>query len=79
MPKKKVFLAGEVFKLTDPVTVTEMCMQMRLDNWLGKGTVTIKLNKPNNDEVEITIFRKYGSFLYILMMNDTLFILVFFR
>jgi hypothetical protein len=28
MPKKKVFLAGEVFKLTDPVTVTEMCMQM---------------------------------------------------
>ena len=31
MAKKKVFLAGEVFKLTDPVTVTEMCMQMRLD------------------------------------------------
>jgi hypothetical protein len=62
MPKKKVFLAGEVFKLTDLVTVTEMCMQMRLDNWLGKGTVTVKLNKPNDDEVEITIFRKYGSF-----------------
>lgn len=62
MAKKKVFLAGEVFKLTDPVTVTEMCMQMRLDNWLGKGTITVKLNKPNNDEVEITIFRTYGSF-----------------
>lgn len=62
MAKKKVFLAGEVFKLTDPVTVTEMCMQMRLDNWLGKGTVTVKLNKPNNDELEITISRKYGSF-----------------
>ena len=62
MAKKKVFLAGEVFKLTDPVTVTEMCMQMRLDNWLGKGTVTVKLNKPNNNEVEITIFRTYGSF-----------------
>ena len=62
MARKKIFLAGEVFKLTDPVTVTEMCMQMRLDNWLGKGTVTVKLNKPNNDELEITISRKYGSF-----------------
>lgn len=45
MAKKKVFLAGEVFK----------------DDWLGKGTVTVKLNKPNDDEVEITIFRKYGT------------------
>ena len=59
---KKVFLAGEVFKLTDPIVIPEMCMQMRLDDWLGKGTVTVKLNKPNNDEVEITIFRKYGKF-----------------
>lgn len=62
MAKKKVFLAGEVFKLTDPIAIPEMCMQMRFDNWLGKGTVTIKLNKPNDDEVEITIFRKYGKF-----------------
>ena len=79
MKKKKVFLAGAVFKIGDTYIVEEMCMQMTLDDWLGKGTVTVKLNKPNNDEVEITIFRKYGSFLYILMMNDTLFILVFFR
>lgn len=62
MKKKKVFLAGQVFKIGDTFIVEEMCMQMRLDNWLGKGTVTVKLNKPNDDEVEITIFRKYGSF-----------------
>ena len=62
MAKKKVFLAGEVFKIGNTFIVEEMCMQMRLDNWLGKGTVTVKLNKPNDDEVEITIFRKYGSF-----------------
>ena len=62
MAKKKVFLAGEVFKIGNTFIVEEMCMQMRLDNWLGKGTVTVKLNKPNNDEVEITIFRTYGSF-----------------
>ena len=62
MKKKKVFLAGQVFKIGDTFIVEEMCMQMRLDKWLGKGTVTVKLNKPNDDEVEITIFRKYGSF-----------------
>ena len=62
MPKKKVFLAGAVFKIGDTCIVEEMCMQMRLDNWLGKGTVTVKLNKPNDDEVEITIFRNYGAF-----------------
>ena len=62
MKKKKVFLAGQGFKIGDTFIVEEMCMQMRLVNWLGKGTVTVKLNKPNDDEVEITIFRKYGSF-----------------
>jgi hypothetical protein len=62
MAKKKVFLAGEVFKIGDTFIVEEMCMQMTLDDWLGKGNVTVKLNKPNDDEVEITIFRKYGSF-----------------
>lgn len=62
MAKKKVLLAGEVFKMTDPIAITEMCMQMRFDNWLGKETVTVKLNKPNDDEVGITIFRKYGKF-----------------
>ena len=62
MAKKKVFLAGEVFKVTDPIIIPEKCMQMRLDNWLGQGTVTVKLNKPNDDEVEITIFRTYGTF-----------------
>ena len=62
MAKKKVFLAGEVFKIDDTFIVEEMCMQMTLDDWLGKGTVTVKLNKPNDDELEITIFRKYGSF-----------------
>ena len=62
MAKKKIFLAGEVFKIGDKFIVEEMCMQMTLDDWLGKGTVTVKLNKPNDDEVEITIFRKYGKF-----------------
>ena len=62
MKKKKVFLAGQVFKIGDTCIVEEMCMQMTLDDWLGKGTVTVKLNKPNDDEVEITIFRNYGSF-----------------
>ena len=62
MAKKKVFLAGEVFKIDDTFIVEKMCMQMTLDDWLGKGTVTVKLNKPNDDELEITIFRKYGSF-----------------
>ena len=59
MAKKKVFLAGEVFKLTDPVTVTEMCMQMRLDNWLGKGTVTVKLNKPNTDYIRNKLLNRW--------------------
>jgi hypothetical protein len=62
MARKKIFLAGEVFKIGDTFIVEEMCMQMTLDDWLGKGNVTVKLNKPNDDEVEITIFRKYGSF-----------------
>ena len=32
MAKKKVFLAGEVFKIGDKFIVEEMCMQMTLDD-----------------------------------------------
>jgi hypothetical protein len=37
-------------------------IQDRFDGWLGKNTVTVKLNKQETDVVEVTIFRKYGSF-----------------
>ena len=62
MAKQKIFIAGETFDVTTHLAVAELLIQDRLDCWLGKGTVTVKLNKPTADEIEVTIFRKYGSF-----------------
>lgn len=62
MAKQKIFIAGETFDVTKHLAVAELLIQDRLDCWLGKGTVTVKLNKPTADEIEVTIFRKYGSF-----------------
>lgn len=62
MAKQKIFIAGETFDVTTHLTVAEFMVQERLDCWLGKGTVTVKLNKPTTDEIEVTIFRKYGNF-----------------
>ena len=62
MPKQKIFIAGETFDVTNHLAVAELLIQDRLDCWLGKGTVTVKLNKPTADEIEVTIFRKYGEF-----------------
>lgn len=62
MAKQKIFIAGETFDVTKHLAVAELLIQDRLDCWLGKGTVTVKLNKPTADEIEVTIFRKYGNF-----------------
>ena len=62
MAKQKIFIAGETFDVTTHLTVAEFMVQERLDCWLGKGTVTVKLNKPTADEIELTIYRKYGEF-----------------
>ena len=62
MAKQKIFIAGETFDVTNHLAVAELLIQDRLDCWLGKGTVTVKLNKPTADEIEVTIFRKYGEF-----------------
>lgn len=62
MAKQKIFIAGETFDVTKHLVVAALSIQDRLDCWLGKGTVTVKLNKPTADEIEVTIFRKYGSF-----------------
>lgn len=62
MAKQKIFIAGETFDVTKHLAVAELMVQDRLDCWLGKNTVTVKLDKPAVDEIEVTIFRKYGSF-----------------
>ena len=62
MAKQTIFIAGEKFDVTKHLTVAELMIQDRLDGWLGKNTVTVKLNKPTADEIEVTIFRKYGEF-----------------
>ena len=46
MAKQKIFIAGETFDVTTHLTVAEFMVQERLDCWLGKGTVTVKLDKP---------------------------------
>ena len=58
MAKQKIFIAGETFDVTKHLAVAELSIQGRLDCWLGKGTVTVKLNKPTTDEIEVTIFRQ---------------------
>ena len=62
MAKQKIFIAGETFDVTKHLAVAELLIQDRLDCWLGKNTVTVRLNKPATDMVEVTIFRKYGTF-----------------
>ena len=62
MAKQKIFITGETFDVTNHLAVAELLIQDRLDCWLGKGTVTVKLNKPTADEIELTIYRKYGEF-----------------
>ena len=62
MAKQKIFIAGETFDVTKHLAVAELSIQDRLDCWLGKDTVTVKLNKPTTDGIEVTIFRKYGNF-----------------
>ena len=62
MAKLKINMAGDVFDVTKYELVTELLMQRRFDAWLGKDTVKVKLNKLSDNEVEVTIFRKYGKF-----------------
>ena len=62
MAKQKIFIAGETFDVTKHLAVAELLIQDRLDCWLGKNTVKVQLNKPTADEIEVTIFRKYGNF-----------------
>ena len=62
MAKQKIFIAGETFDVTNHLAVAELLIQDRLDCWLGKNTVNVQLNKPTADEIEVTIFRKYGEF-----------------
>ena len=70
MAKQTIFIAGEKFDITKHLGVAELMIQDRLDCWLGKNTVTVKLNKPATDMVEVTIFRKYGSFYKIETGNS---------
>ena len=65
MAKQAIFIAGEKFDVTKYLGAAELMIQDRFDGWLGKNTVTVKLNKPAADVVEVTVFRKYGSFYKI--------------
>jgi hypothetical protein len=62
MAKQTIFIAGEKFDVTKHLGVAELMIQDRLDCWLGKNTVRVQLDKLATDVVEVTIFRKYGSF-----------------
>lgn len=62
MAKQKIFIAGEKFDVTKYLGAAELMIQDRFDGWLGKNTITVKLTKPETDVVDVTIFRKYGSF-----------------
>ena len=62
MAKQTIFIAGEKFDVTKYLGAAELMIQDRLDCWLGKNTVKVQLDKPATDVVEVTIFRKYGSF-----------------
>ena len=65
MAKQTIFIAGEKFDATKHLGVAELMIQDRLDCWLGKNTVKVQLDKPATDVVEVTIFRKYGTFYKI--------------
>ena len=65
MAKQTIFIAGEKFDVTKYLGAAELMIQDRFDGWLGKDTVTVKLDKPETDVVDVTIFRKYGHFYKI--------------
>ena len=62
MAKQKINICGAVFDVTSHLGVAQLLIQRRYDEWLGKGTVQIKLYKTTNNEIEVWIYRKYGSF-----------------
>ena len=62
MAKQKINICGAVFDVTKHLGVAQLLVQRRYDAWLGKGTVQIKLYKTTNNEIEVWIYRKYGSF-----------------
>mgnify|MGYP006376515485 FL=1 len=62
MAKQKINICGAVFDVTKNLGVAQLLMQNRYDEWLGKGTVQVKLYKTTDNEIEVWIYRKYGSF-----------------
>lgn len=62
MAKQKINICGAVFDVTKHLGVAQLLMQNRYDEWLGKGTVQVKLYKTTDNEIEVWIYRKYGSF-----------------
>ena len=51
-----------MFDVTKHLGVAQLLIQNRYDEWLGKGTVQVKLYKTTDNEIEVWIYRKYGSF-----------------
>lgn len=43
MAKQKINICGAVFDVTSHLGVAQLLIQRRYDEWLGKGTVQIKL------------------------------------
>ena len=65
MAKQKINICGAVFDVTSHLGVAQLLMQRRYDEWLGKGTVQVKLYKTTNNEIEVWIYRKYIKKLLI--------------
>lgn len=62
MAKQKINICSAVFDVTKHLGVAQLLIQNRYDEWLGKGTVQVKLYKTTDNEIEVWIYRKYGSF-----------------
>ena len=62
MAKQKINICGAVFDVTEHLGVAQLLMQRRYDAWLGKDTVQVKLYRTTDNEIEVWIYRKYGSF-----------------
>lgn len=62
MAKQKINICGAVFDVTKHLGVAQLLMQRRYDAWLGKGTVQVKLYRTTDNEIEVWIYRKYGTF-----------------
>ena len=58
MAKQKINICGAVFDVTKHLGVAQLLMQNRYDEWLGKGTVQVKLYKTTDNEIEDWIYRK---------------------